>query len=135
MTDIEKAQKLFEEAGLGFPTVPGELAVRLKERGEWQFSTRKVDMWPYNLHEYVREVDDRHVRDYALLCHSGHGFNSYAIQYYLVHGALRMFLHFAWGGAFMDNAVAAAGIRECFSLADRVVAAANGAARGTEARC
>jgi hypothetical protein len=31
MTDIEKARKLFHDSGLAFPTVPEELAVRVKE--------------------------------------------------------------------------------------------------------
>ena len=91
MTDIEKARELFRQAGLAFPTIPKQLAARLKERGEWLFSTREVKIWPYNLDDYVRESHDA-PGDYAVLCHSGHGVNSYAIQYYLVYGPLRMFV-------------------------------------------
>ena len=32
MTDINKARDLFSNAGLAFPTLPDELAVKLKER-------------------------------------------------------------------------------------------------------
>jgi len=32
MTDIEKARQLFRDAGLAFPTIPEELAARLKGR-------------------------------------------------------------------------------------------------------
>ena len=30
MTDIEKARQLFRDAGLAFPTIPGELVEQLK---------------------------------------------------------------------------------------------------------
>jgi hypothetical protein len=62
-------------------------------------------------------------QDYVLLAHSGHGANSYAIQYYLVYDPLRMFLHLAWGGVYMDETQAVAEIRKCFSIADDIVAA------------
>ena len=41
MTDIEKAKRLFQESGLAFPTIPEELAARLKEQGEWIFAARE----------------------------------------------------------------------------------------------
>jgi hypothetical protein len=59
-----------------------------------------------------------------VLSHSGHGVNSYAIQYYLVQGCLCMFLHLGWGGVYMDAEAAVAEIRDCFSMADQVVTAA-----------
>ena len=64
------------------------------------------------------------MEDYALLCHSGHGINSYALQYYLVHDSLQMFLHLGWGGVYMDAQAEAAKIQECFSLADEIILAA-----------
>ena len=55
MNEIEKARQLFREAGLAFPTIPEELAVQLKERHRWLFSTRPIDVSPYNLfHALVR---------------------------------------------------------------------------------
>jgi hypothetical protein len=117
MTDIGKATKLFEKAGLLFPGIPDELAARLKERDKWLFSTRKISMSPYNLQHYVDELN---ARDYVILSHSGHGVNSYAIQYYLVYKALRMFLHLGWGGAYGDINRDATQIRECFELANRI---------------
>jgi hypothetical protein len=103
MTDINKARELFSNAGLAFPTLPDELAVKLKERDQWVFSTRPIRMWPYELDRYVHQSQTRQIRDYVLLSHSGHGISSYAIQYYLVHGHLRMFLHLGWGGAYDDD--------------------------------
>ena len=124
MTDIQKARKLFRESGLAFPTIPDELAPKLKERDRWVFSTRPIDISPYDLQHYVDEVRETRVKDYALVSHSGHGFNSYAIQYYLVREPLCMFLHLGWGGAFADAEEDAAKIRDCFSIVDRVVPAA-----------
>jgi hypothetical protein len=123
MTDIQKAQHIFLEAGLAFPKIPKQLATELKEQSKWCFSTRELKISPYNLQHYVHEGDAVH-REYAVLCHSGHGVNSYAIQYYLVYGPVRMFLHLGWGGVYMDADAAAFKIRECFSLADQIVAKA-----------
>ena len=129
MTDIEKARRLFRDAGLAFPTIPEKLAAQLKERGRWLFSTRPIEMSPYNLRHYVHEVEGSQVNDYAVLSHSGHGVNSYAIQYYLVQSALHLFLHLGWGGVYRDATAAAATIRNCFSIADQVVAAARNVGR------
>jgi hypothetical protein len=121
MTDHEKARHLFQTAGLAFPEIPEELAVKLKERGEWLFSTRDIEISPYDLWHYVEESDSTLVDDYAILCHSGHGVNSYAIHYYLVRGELRLFLQLGWGGVYMDAQKAAADIGWCFGLADEIV--------------
>jgi hypothetical protein len=124
MTDIEKARRLFRDAGLSFPAIPRELAPQFKKRGEWLFSTRPLEMSPYHLQYYVREVEQPEVEEYAVLSHSGHGVNSYAIQYYLVRGPLCIFLHLGWGGVYMDAKQTAAQVCDCFSMADKVVAAA-----------
>lgn len=130
MTDINKARDLFRSAGLAFPTLPDELAVKLQERDQWVFSTRPIRMWEYELDRYVHQSQRRQIRDYALLSHSGHGVNSYAIQYYLVHGPLRMFLHLGWGGVYEDHEEEADKILACFLKADEVVqATVQGAAR------
>ena len=129
MTDIEKARQLFQKTGLAFPTIPEEFAPRLSEHGKWLFSTREIEASPYDLDHYVDEVARVPVEDYVVLSHAGHGVNSYAIQYYLVQGALRMFLHLGWGGVYMDAKVAAAKIQDCFSLADKIVSAAQSEGR------
>jgi len=124
VSDLEKARQLFTGEGLAFPAIPDKLAVRLKERDEWVFSTRELRMSPYNLQHYVQERNRARVGEYAVVAHSGHGVNSYAIQYYLIYGPLRMFLHLGWGGVYMDADAAASQIQECFSLADQIVPAA-----------
>jgi hypothetical protein len=121
MTDHEKARHLFQRAGLAFPEIPEKLAAKLREHGEWLFSTREIEISPYDLWHYVEESDDVMVEDYAILCHSGHRVNSYAIEYFLVYSDLRMFLHLRRGGAYMDAQRAAADIAWCFGLADEIV--------------
>ena len=124
MADIDKARRLFKKAGLAFPGIPLKFRARFRERGEWQYSTRPVKEGPYNLEDYTKEASRAGLRDYVLLSHSGHGSNSYAIQYYLVNGALRLFLHMGWGGAYMNNAKAASTIKKCFALSNQIVSAA-----------
>ncbi len=122
MSDLNKARALFHGAGLAFPGVPEPLAARLREQGEWLFSTRKLKTTPYDINHYVHE-SEQDIEDYVVLAHSGHSTNSYAIQYYLVIGPLRLFLHLAWGGIDMNAEETSAEIRECFSLADEIVLA------------
>lgn len=86
-------------------------------------------MSPYNLQHYVAECEGTQVEDYVVLAHSGHGVNSYAIQYYLVQRPLRTFLHLGWGGVYMSVTESAAAIRECFSMTDQIVVAAHRAGR------
>jgi hypothetical protein len=129
VTGVKKARRLFQQAGLPFPTIPDELAERLKEQGKWLFSTREIDMSPYNLRHYVQEVEGTHVEDYVILSHSGHGVNSYGLQYYVVYGTLRLFLHLGWGGAYMDKEADAKKIRDCFLLVDEIVATARDVGR------
>ena len=124
MSDIEKARQVFEKAGLAFPTIPEKLAEQLKEQSKWVFSTRPIDVWPYLLHSYVEEAEKSEVDDYAVLCHAGHGVNSYTIHYYLVQDSLRMFLQLGWGGIYSDEGKDASRIRDCFSLADQIASVA-----------
>lgn len=118
MSAFEKARHLFQEAGLAIPNVPDQLAAGLKEQGKWLFSTRSLRMSPYNLDHYVQ---GRNQAPYVVLAHSGHGANSYAFQYYLVSGPLRLFLHLGWGGVYADAEADGSKVRECFSLADKIV--------------
>lgn len=124
MSTLEKAKTMFREAGLPFPAIPRIFAEQLKERGRWLFSTREIAVSPYNLDHYVREVEGTQIDDYAMLAHSGHGANSWAIQYYLVYGSLRLFLHLGWGGVYMDAVADTAKIRKCFAFTDEIVTAA-----------
>jgi hypothetical protein len=117
---VERARKLFLDAGLPFPTIPEELASRLKEIDKWYFATRQMKIYPYFLKDYVMGTG-RYDSDYVVLAHAGHGENSYAIHYYVVYRYLRLFMQLAWGGWHMDNKKEAEKIRACFALADQLV--------------
>jgi len=112
-----------------FPTIPDELAVRLKEKDTWVFSTREIELSPYLIKHYIDEFDLGNVEDYVVLSHSGHGVNSYAIQYYLVHGKLVMFLHLGWGGVYSDVKEDRVNIRDSFAIADKIVLVAKTSAK------
>lgn len=125
---FRRTTRLFRDAGLAFPRIPEDLADSLKERDTWLFSTRTIEISPYNLQHYTREAEETEVEDYALLSHTGHGINSHALQYYILRGPLHMFLHLGWGGVYMDDDAAKASIRECFFIADQIVDAAQASA-------
>jgi len=129
MRGIQRAKALFYRSNLFFPSIPEELAIKLEELGEWAFSTprttvneREYSHNPYNLREFIREVEETNVEEYAILCHSGHGINSYALHYYLVYHSLEMFLQLNWGGVYIDKKKSRAEILECFLLANQIVA-------------
>ncbi len=120
------ARELFQEAGLGFPTIPRQLASLWKKHDDWLYSTRPDrTISPYDLGYHTSEAEGAEVEDHALLAHSGHSFNSYAIQYYLVLGPLRLFLFLGWGGVYMNPTAASALIGRCFSKADEIAVAAD----------
>lgn len=118
---LSKAHAAFAEAGLAFPRLPGSLAKGILQLEPWLFSTRRIRLSPYNLDAFVREAEAGVVDDYAILAHAGHGVNSWALHYYLLHGPLLMLLQFGWGGAYMDAKKSALKIKEGFLLADGLV--------------
>jgi hypothetical protein len=128
MKAFVEAKRIFLEAGLGFPAVPLGLAARLEQHGPWTFATRQLEVWPYDFDHYVEEAHGP-VADHVVLAHAGHGSNSHAIHYYLVHGAVRMFLQLGWGGVHMDADARTASVRACFARADELVRAAGVAGR------
>lgn len=115
-------KKLLQEAQLAVPTLPEELAIRLQEHGYWLFSTRQLETDPYFIQHYIDEVDKSPVENYVILSHSGHGMNSYALAYYIVHDALELFLHLGWGGMYSNEDNDREEINQCFAIADEIVA-------------
>ncbi len=130
MGDLDKARRLFTDAGLGFPKIPEALAGALVEREDWVFSTRPLDESPYALEHHLAEDAGE---DFAVLAHTGQGTNAWAVQYYLGYRGLRLFLHLGWGGAYMDGEAATAQVRQCLATADRIVTAATGRGRPGDA--
>jgi len=93
-----------------------------------------VKIPPYGLELYIKEADETHVEDYVVLAHSRYGVNSCALQYYLAHGALEMFLHLGWGSAYINTEGSALKICDCLSLADKIVQTAEKFKRGIRLR-
>lgn len=94
----------FERAGVALPAIPAALGDSLRELGPWVFSTRDVEpMAMYLFGHYVVEAVADDVDDYVAVCHAGHGINSYALSYHLVHGPLALFVQSRFGGAYQDS--------------------------------
>lgn len=118
---LNKARKLFEAEGLIFLYIQDDLTNKLKEVDYWVFATRDVEDSPYGIEAYIDEADSEEVGEYAIIAHSGHGWNSYALQYYLIYDKLEMFLHLAWGGVYMDHELTTKHANKCFMKASRII--------------
>ncbi|MBP1780111.1 MAG: hypothetical protein H6Q86_6122, partial [candidate division NC10 bacterium] len=55
-TDYGRLEALLAEAGLPMPPMPDGADARLKERGEWCYSTRALKESPLNVQHYVRKA-------------------------------------------------------------------------------
>ena len=67
------------------------------------FSTRPLTTNPYAIEHYIEEILGGSVSDdYAVVGFAGYGINSWAAHFYLVRGALALFVQVPWGGAFTD---------------------------------
>jgi hypothetical protein len=118
---VEQARALLAASGLTLPPIPASLAPHFKARRDWCFASRPVRTSPYFMRDYVEHTLARMPNDYVLLAHDGHGVNSYALHYYLVHRPLMLFLQIGWGGAYMPAEWATARANCCFGLCHEVV--------------
>jgi hypothetical protein len=126
---VDEARSVFAGEGLSFPILPKEWLIGMRRSSKWQYSTRSptsssdVVFSPYNVFHYVAEAAAWQAEDYVLLAHAGRGSNSYAIQLYVVHGPLMLFLQMAWGGVYMDGKKAASRIADCFADTEQLITA------------
>lgn len=121
-----QATRTFDRAGLCAPPVPAPLRAEFIEQEEFVFTTRRVEpdqMYFFDL--YPLEAIARLIRDYAAVCHSGHGTNSYAITYQLVNGPLALFVQVAWGGIYTNNERAAKEVCRRFRQIEDLIEAAD----------
>lgn len=103
---IEEARQRFALAQLPLPPIPTHMISSLERFDEFEFGTRDDTTGLYNFSEWVQEYLQGEVpQDYVAFGHAGHGFNSYAMHYYLVDGALAIFLQTAWGGINSSQAI------------------------------
>lgn len=106
----------FANAGLTAPPVPEPLRPRLQRLGPWSWSTRQIDPFAmYMFDEYIDEAIVGRIVDYVAVSHAGHGFNSYGLNYHLVHGSLGIFTQDGWGGAYMNPVLSRVQVATTFS--------------------
>lgn len=115
------AQALLEAEGLPFPPVPPRWEHALERHACGVFTTRQLPETPYNLGYFLAEFERvSGPPDYAIVGFAGHGVNSWALHYYLVEGALALFVQLPWGGAYLEPDAARADITDIFDWAGRV---------------
>ena len=96
---IERARALFAAEQLPFPPLSERFAAALREENPHLFATRSLEAGPYNLEIYSLEIEQESaVPDYAVVGFDGHGINSWAVHYYVVEGALALFIQLPWAG-------------------------------------
>lgn len=115
---------LFEDWGLAFPPVPGDLAPALRVLGPGLLGTREGVPSPYDLDWFLADLAND-PDDYLVVGHAGHGVNSWAMHYHLVHGPLALLLQVPWGGAYANEEAAAAAVGAAFADARELLAAAD----------
>jgi hypothetical protein len=97
----ESARAFLSEQNLPFPPMPAPMAAALTEIRPKIFATRPVADAPYNLETFRnRAMTPDPVESYALIGMDGHGYNSWALHYFLVEKGLSLFVQLPWGGVF-----------------------------------
>ena len=120
---IERARALFAAEQLPFPPLPERFAATLREESQHLYVTRSLEAGPYNLEIYSLEIQQEPaVPDYAVVGFDGHGINSWAVHYYLVEGALALFIQLPWGGAYVDADEGRRTVTAAFTWADKLQA-------------
>jgi hypothetical protein len=115
---VERARALFAAQRLPFPSLPANLAARLRQQGEFIFTTIDHQYSPYAIHYYAEPlIRGGDSDDYAVIGFDGHGLNSHAVHYYLVEGSLALFIQRPWGGVYMDPETFRPLIERAFKLA------------------
>lgn len=124
--DLIKAQMLFAENNLPFPPIPTKFAPNIVEVADWIYGNRTEETYLYETNDFIRSSLMYQEDDYILFGHSGRGYNSWAIHYYLVEGPLSLFIQVGWGGALDDeeaNASTTSALGQFFNDAARLIQA------------
>lgn len=112
------ARAFLEAEGLPFPPMPGPMIAKLSEIDPHIFATRAFEDTPYDIEVFQNAaLGTEPIDDYALIGVDGHGFNSWALHYFLVENGFALFLQLPWGGAFGDPEKARANIASAFDWA------------------
>ena len=101
--DLQSARELLLTEGLSFPPMPIEMASKLRKQSPFTYATGELNAPPYALEVHVNHfLRSSEPRDFTVLSLDGHGVNSWAFHYFLVHGPLALFVQLPWGGAYTD---------------------------------
>lgn len=110
-----RGSQQFEAMGLPVPPVPEKLRSRLHVVEDWCFATRDIrPMGMYFFEDYLLQALTGQAPDYLAFSWSGHGINSYAVNYHLVDGSLALFAQAPWGGRYTDAGAAAEALSQLF---------------------
>lgn len=109
--DLQSARELLLTEGLSFPPMPIGMASKLRKQSPFTYATGELKSPPYALEVHVNQfLRSSEPQDFAVLSMDGHGTNSWAFHYFLVHGPLALFVQLPWGGAYTDASQARAEI-------------------------
>jgi hypothetical protein len=122
----------FTSSGLPVPPVPGSLRPALRAPRPWCWTTRDIDPFQMYMFEpgFLADVLAGGTPDYVAVSHAGHGVNSYAVNFHLVHGRLAVIMQVGWGGVYTDNAAAARQLGELWRRCDAMLARCGPAGAG-----
>jgi len=115
----EEIKALFIKNGLILPPIPIKLLNKFTKIDEWWYSTildESSDYNPYNFGQYVERLTKSIPSNFVLIAHSGHGVNSYALQYCLVLRPLIVHIQIAYGGIYGNRDEEKAYANKCFAL-------------------
>jgi hypothetical protein len=119
----EDLVETFASSGLPTPPVPRPLRSELRSPEPWCWTTRDID--PFRMYmfdeAFAEDILANRVPDYAAVSHAGHGVNSYAINYHLVHGQLAILMQTGWGGVYTDNGEAAERLARLWGRVDAML--------------
>jgi hypothetical protein len=116
-------RKWLDRHQLAHPPIPAALAADIQDLGENFFGTRDDVFGVYADPTLMLRADGR---EYLLLEYAGHGVNSYALSYFLVHGGLAAYLQIGLGGSLMDNDLQRRRIADAFTELAHLVEATAG---------
>jgi len=103
---LAEASEMFTRMGLPIPPIPNSFKSQLSACGDFCFSTRPIDpVLMYMFDKYLSEALTGNAGDYLAFSHSGHGANSYALNYHIVHGPLVLMVQAGFGGIYMDKSI------------------------------
>lgn len=124
---LARASLLYREAGMRLPPVPPELADRLQEQAEWQFSTDLVELT--DREGFLATARDPATPTQIGFGHVGHGITSWWLCYRLIRDSIAVFLRQSFGGVYNDHEASLGIINPTVEQIEKLIPAADAARR------